>query len=444
MSFGKDPNHVNNIPGYGGNMVQKARQAGRRGSSSGGGGGGMPFWKDNFSPPEVMPTVVRVLYGEYKQPIEVRGELVEMTLPFHKCREHGGKPRGKFRSAMCSAGPLFADRKRRGECRGCELFWEDVTARNAAKAKGQNPGPRRMNATEKFVYSIWDYAPYFKLPDTDNNGQYRMNPKTNQPYYSWVTGDPNDPKFAGCEWKQGHLLPWPCGRTYQDVLLDRAKQIGNSCATCGTVNGIRTVMKICGNPQCGQPIYDPNNTTLTMAQRQEIDEKEVMCSACGQENFANEIIECAVCASTGRTPLRAQLWDVDIQLQAVRSSDRRLLQILNHSEPRPIQVQDPEVLKTIKPLDLQKKFAPTPLEKQYELFGAPDNTAAPPPNTQQVAPPTGYAQPPQAPQPQQYYPPQGQPQFQQAPQQAPQYQQPMNPGQMPAVPYPGGGTGNSQ
>jgi hypothetical protein len=257
-----------------------------------------------------------------------------------------------------------------------------------------------MSCRDQFAFNAWDYGLYFNVPEVDKNGQLRMNQKTNQPFTHWVKGNPNDPRMQGRPWKQGDLRPWPMGTTYKDTLFSYAAKIGNGCKSCGSRDSIRCIMKICGNPECQQMVYDPNNTSMTDEQRDQVDNFPYRCTHCGTEAFVSESIECLNC----KTPQRATLFDVDLEVQRMGTKGQQtFLQILTWSDPRPIQVSDPEVLKTIIPMDLPKKFAPTTPEVQMKIYGF--QTAVP--TSGPMAPPIVGQQPsmgtpsqPQMPQPQ--------------------------------------------
>ena len=189
------------------------------------------------------------------------------------------------------------------------------------------------------------------------------------------------------------------GETYKDTLLHyNDHTVCNDCAACGSQGTIHCVEKICGNPACEHPVYDPNNTTMTPEQVEKIENEPYTCPVCGQTNFINELIECQKCLANGWEPRRASIFDIDLEITAVGTKGQQtVLQILNRSTPRPIQIQDPELLKTVQPLDLAKKFCPTPVEKQREMWGI----KAPAPNVQQplgAAAPPAQAGPPQVPQ----------------------------------------------
>lgn len=404
MSFGKDESHLGNIPPYGGNYIQRAKSHAKRPVRSGGGGGRMPHWKDGFKPSLVYPSLGRLIPGAYPQQVTHDGEtVVEETFTYVKWREHVSKSSGSPRSAICSGGALFANKKSALPCEGCVTWWEDVRERKAKSARGDKTrGPNRMSCRDQYSYTWFDYAPYWKMPDIDKQtGQPRLNPNTNEPYYHWETGSVNDPKFAGKEWKQGHLLSWSMGSTYQDVLIMQAKQIGMHCNTCKGMGCIATLMKICGNPQCGQFIYDPNNTTLTIEQQNTIDYDKYSCPQCQQSNYVDEVIECANCTPQGHTPTRASIFDVDLQVQAAGNpGSQTFLQVLTTSQPRALQIADPKVLESVKPLDLLKKFAPTSLERQRQTWNIQVRAATPDVVQQPGQPPMpmapGFAAPPMA------------------------------------------------
>ena len=407
MAFGKEDGHLGNVPAFGGNFVQRAKTQARRPPRK---GGGQFYWKNTYKPPEHQPDIIRLIAGDYTVAISHDGEnVVQEQMTYVPFKEHHNGQRG----GICSAGPLWGSKKNAQPCPSCVIFWEDVNERKAKKARGdQTKGPRRMSCRDQFAFNVFDYGMYFEIPDTDRSGAPRMNPKTNTPYTSWVKGNANDPQFTGKPWKQGQLLAWPMGGTYKDTLIEWAKKIGQSCKGCGSMGSIRTTMKICGNPQCGQFIYDPNNCTLSNEQREQIDFYPFTCPHCAQVGYVGEVIECSNvnCQQTER----ATLFDVDLQVQRLGTKGQQtFLQIFTHSEPRPIQVADPEVLKTIQPLDLLKKFTPTSPEAQAKLFSIP--TEVP----QQAQPPAMGAQgiPPM----------EMQQEMQQTPMQQMQQQMPMQP-----------------
>lgn len=392
MSFGKDQQHTQNIPGYGaGSFAQKTATASRRGSRR----GGEPYWTGCFQLSEHTPDTFRLLRGDYTQDV-YDGEantIYPDTLPYVLVVEHYHA--ATRRGAICTGGPAWRSRDLRRPCEGCEMYWSDVMERKAKKTRGDTSrGPNRLSAREQYAFSIWDYGLYFEIPQVDKQGQIRMNQKTNQPYTEWVKGSSNDPRYQGRPWKQGHLLPWAMGVTYKDTLLQYNKVIRNSCTSCGNQNCVVSHGWFCRNPQCRQPIFDPNNTTLTPEQQDQITNFPHQCPHCGQKLYPEENISCTAC----QTPVRGSIFDVDIQAMRQGSAGQQtFLNIMSYSNPRSIQVSDQEVLKNIKPLDLLKKFATTPIERQrsiWNLQSAQQPAQAPPQPAPQAPPGQPQWQPP--------------------------------------------------
>lgn len=402
MSFGKDDNHLSNVPGFGsgGTFGQQAAVASTRPTRR---GSKMPYWRNNFDLSEnpAAPDRFRVLRGAYRQQIlDADGNLMEDNFPFVILREHfhGSLQKG----AICSAGPYYMDREKRQLCEGCTIFWEDYTERKAKKDRGDTSrGPNRISMMDKFAFTIWDYAYYFEMPQVDSNsGQFRMNPRTNQPYVDWVKArNPQDPQFAGRKWKEGDLRPWAIGKTWKDTLVNWNVSIGNSCVSCGGRDTVQSRGWFCGNPQCRQLIFDPNSTTMSAEQQAEVTRRSYQCPHCGQKALPHEEVACVNCAQ-GK---RAAIFDVDLYgfRQRSGSGNQTQLVITGYSNPCVVQVADPEVLKSIKPMDLLKRFAPTPVEQQRTLWklgsGTPAAAQAPPPPQQQQQP--QWAPPPGAPGP---------------------------------------------
>lgn len=383
MSFGKDPRGADGVTPFGGGTMsqrdqfrKKQAQAARaqRAVTS------VPYWKDTFKLPQDHSRIGRFIPGAYKQLYTLDDETVqEQVLEYVIYNEHfhGASKRG----CICSAGPLFRNKKKAEPCLGCGMFWEDVQARKQKKARGDNSkGPNRMSLRSSYAFNWYDYGLWLKLPQTDAHGAIVMNQNTGQPYYDWTAVPPNDPRQQQFEGKWGNLVPWPMNETHKDQLFKYMDMtIRHDCAACGSQGSIMCTAKVCGNPACRYMVYDPQNTTLTMQQRDELDATPYTCPNCNQTNFIEEVLGCRVCAAHNMTPRRAGLFDVDLDLVAVPSGDGKQtnLQILNRSNPRPLQVTDPEVLKTIKPLDLISKFQPTPVEKQSEVWGIPLERDAP-------------------------------------------------------------------
>lgn len=363
---------------------------------------------------------------------------------------HGGKKRG----AICSGGAHYMDRTNREPCNGCDFFWSEQDAVNEAKARGITH-KRAMSMSDQFVFSLFDYSYHFDLPQTDRNGQFRINKRTNQPYTEWARADnPQDPQYAGYTWKEGHTWAWQMGKQYREVLLSWQEAVSVHCAGCGNMDCVSSVGHYCANPQCRQMAIDPN-TAMSDEQRKEMTSGLHQCAHCQQNTYLEEFVQCGYC-TTGR---RATIFDVDIYAYKMRTQDGKTqLIITKTSAPTPIITTDPAAAADIKPLDLMKKFGPSDIDEQFEQWGDPPSaalpqqaqqapqmpqpvTGAPMPPPQPTAPAVGF----QAPQQPQMQPPQAPPQqngwngAHVAPPEPPQQQQPVPqaaPVQQPFAPQP--------
>ncbi len=406
MAFGKDDSHLNNIPSFGqGNFGQSSAAASTR-PARGGGRGSRFYWADNFEMSE-NPAVLdmfRLIRGDYPQTmLNAEGNLVQYSLPFVAFREHyhGSSKKG----GICSAGPHYLDREKREPCHGCNIYWEDVSERRAKKDAGDSTkGPNRISMTDKYAFTVLDYAYYFEMPQTDAQGRVRNNPRTNQPFMNWEKAyNVNDPRYAGRKWKQGDVRPWSINKTWKETLHSYSTAISNGCVSCGTSACVMSRGWFCGNPACRAFIFDPNNTTASVEQQQTLTRNLHGCPTCQQMNFPHEEVHCNACGPAGK---RASIFDVDLFGFRQKGSGDAATQliIMQFSAPRPIQLADPEVLKTAVPLKLLDRFVPMTLEDQEKAWNI-----APAQHQQAHVPPGagGYAPPPGAiaPQPGQYVAP---------------------------------------
>lgn len=372
MAYGKDESQLNRVVPYGGNMSQRARHYtnSRKQASESRRGGGAPYWKNVLKCPTTHSRLIRLIPGQYAQDVSYDDEtVVHEVFEYYMFKEHYHGTSG--RGGICSAGPLFRNKDKSEPCEGCTMFWEDIRERRAKKARGdKSKGPNRMSLRDQYVFTVWDYGLWLNVPRTDQNGNI-ITGQNGTPYYDWQMAPPGDPRVNQLEHKYGNLVAWPMGETYKDTLLQyNDRTVRNDCSTCGTMGGIRCVMKICGNPNCEHPVYDPADTTMSPEQREKLENEPYTCPVCGQTNFINEMIECQTCLQNGWEPRRATIFDIDLEVTAVGTKGQQtVLQILQRSNPRPIQIADPELLKTVAALDLAKQFSPTPVEKQRELWG---------------------------------------------------------------------------
>jgi len=362
MAYGKDPNVLANVAPYGGSSyAQKVAVATKRPSRS---GSSRPHWVDVFTPSEFFPDTVRIIPGAHKQLIaDDNGQAVEVELPWVQFVEHYTAV--VKRSSICSAGPLRFDKNNRQPCVGCDIFWEDYDIRQIKKANGdQSKGPKRMSMRDMYGFTVLDYATYYKVEQVGGDGQLRTN-QQGQPYYEWVK--PASPQeiyqYANREQKQGHIMPWTMGKQHFDSLNGYADYIGYSCAGCGNRDCIVPLMWMC--PQCGTPAIDFRSTTMGPDQVNQIVTKPHRCTGCGNIVMLEEVVQCQHCQS----PRRATIFDVDIQVKRTKSNDPKvrgtILQIVAFSNPQPIQ---PGFSELAVPIDLLKRFSPTPIQEQQKSY----------------------------------------------------------------------------
>lgn len=376
MAFGKDPNNQARLHG---NFSQQAAFSSRKRST--GGGGKQSYWSDNYKPSTNID-MIRMVPGSYKNfdIDDATGEAYETNNPWLHVVEHfhGGLKRG----ALCSAGPYRRFKNKREACYGCEMFWEDYAEREAIRQKtGQRPNkPRRVSMSDKRVFTVLDYGTFYKAEQIGSNGQVVLK-RDGTPFYDWKKMlYANDPGAVGRELMHGRVMPWPMNdgqfktlRAYNDSVIRL------SCTTCKTYGhivmqpgglmqtiGVQSVSHNCRH--CGNIVVDCRNSTMPPQQIDEIVGSPVQCPRCGTKDFLDEAIFCEKCAAQGTQPVRATIWDVDLQVrlqQDPQDSTKNQLIIVGHSEPRP--VADGYANKA-QPLDLASIFRPTSLEEQATLW----------------------------------------------------------------------------
>jgi len=388
MAYGKNDSNLNKVAPYGGNLSQRAQRVRQSKESgfSGSKGGGRPYWVNTFKCPQDHSRIGRLIPGAYEQTLIIDGDIVTDEYEYVMYSEHfeGVSKRG----GICSAGAyyreaMFGDPNKAEPCYGCQIWREDYEVRKQKKASGdKTKGPNRISRRDMFAWTWWDYGAWYKVDRTDERGAPVLNQNTGEPYYDWVMGQPNDPTYSHCTCKYGHLLAWPMGETYHDALLDyNCEQISSDCATCGSVGTIKSIMRTCGNPECGNVIYMADETTLTPEQQKKIEVEPYTCPICKQTGPTEEVISCDVCMSRNLTCKRATIFDVDIEVKAQGTKGQQtFLHILSRSAPQAIQVQDPEILKAIKPLNLLRQYSPTPYEHQQKIWSSSTTGSAPSPH----------------------------------------------------------------
>lgn len=437
-AFGKGPIPAN-LENFGASTSQQAANATRR-TSSGRRGGGRPYWADIYRPNESQIDTIRLIKGEHDTyRVDDNGELYLDKTPWLECVEHfhGSYQRG----GLCSGGPyVFTDRTKRSPCHGCDIDWEAYNEQRATGSKIRSP----ISKSKKFVFTVVDMSLYHKVPQIDPvTGQYKLNPTNSQPYLDW-----DKCKGVGCpgcrsaaESQKGRVLPWPMSKAHFINLQSYGDSIGTCCLVCKGRGVISTLSWHCRNPQCGSMIFDLHNTTATIDEINSVVNKPYTCQVCGSTMYPIEQIHCANCSSRGVQPQRATIFDVDMQVKAVRTGNNEQTNLNVHatSDPKPL---DPEFQGLLQYApNLEKRFAPTPLDEQARMWHRqplPQSQTHQPQYPTQRVNPQQYAQPygapAQQPQPMQQ-PPVQQPPVQQPVQQP--FQQPiMQPGPVSFNPWP--------
>jgi hypothetical protein len=360
-----------NLGNFGGSTTQRAANATRPREKTN--KSGRPYWADVYKPNELVPDNIRLVEGDYiTQRPTTDGQLYEEHTGWIERVEHYHATFG--RGGICSAGPhVFGDRQQRKPCHGCAIYWD---AYEQNKATGQkNKGP--ISISPKYIFVAIDMGLFHKVPQVGKDGQYRMN-KKGEPYMDWVKCP-----GMGCqnhnaqESRKGSIRPWPMSKAHFNCLLSYSDSIGTCCTTCGGRGVISTVSWHCGNPECGNMLFDMQNTTASMQQVLDIVNKPYHCPTCGVMMYPVEQISCANCAPSGMQPRRATFFDVDMQVKSVRTGDgnQTNLQVLATSNPKPIDPEFQDLLQ-YKP-NLEVRFAPTPLKEQARIWHRQEDGAQP-------------------------------------------------------------------
>lgn len=364
MAFGKDQSHLKKIAGYGGSVAQRAAAATRRQPRGQGGGGGQPYWVNLFKPTST-PSSIRLIPVACETE-RADGESTVVVTEYWKefvTHFHGGLKK----SIICSAGPHRNSKKLRQPCLGCDIFWEDYAAN-----KGNKLHVKKISMSRRYGFAVMDLGRWHKVAQVDDNNNPKLNDK-GEPYYNWEkdTGGRNCPiRAAALESKDGHMLSWDMPETQFTQLNGYSESIGSCCITCGQKDCITSVMWQCANPQCGDLVVDLDSTTLNPEQIVELTSNLYSCRACGETNFPEEVIDCSNCGPNGQSPQRASIFDVDMKIKTQDNPGAgATLILIGFSAPGPIVPELEELAKSAANLD--KKFAPTPMAKQIELFGPP-------------------------------------------------------------------------
>ncbi len=290
---------------------------------------------------------------------------------------------------------------------GCDLFWEGGGKKNG-----------RMSRREFYDFNVWNYAKFHEVEQIDREtGKVKISETTQKPFTNWVQcgGRKCDACVSGRPTKLGHMQHYPMGFGHFSTLEDYSEIIGKSCTTCCGRDTVSSMAWLCGG--CQDAVIDMSTTTLDDKEILKITREPAVCPSCKHKGYLQEVIECSNCTPQGKLPSRASIFDVDINVKRVSGPDgsnQNTLMITGYSAPYPI---DPKL--EAKPLDLDKTYAPTPMETQCEKFKIPMPAAVQrtPVTTAPAARQYSQQQAPAADTQQQAAPPPQQQQYQPPPQQ---------------------------
>lgn len=360
MSFGRNPQDASNLRSFRQSMqATKEASTARRG---GGGGGGIPYFIGNYRPGPDLDTL-RILSGSYAVEIydEVTSSFTMQELAYFPFVEHyDGRTK---KSCVCSAGPMGTPKSMARPCIGCDLFWAGMTTGPDGRKK-----MGRMSRSNKFAFSILDHATYHEVEQTDRDGKVRTD-ASGKPYMHWAkcAGRNCQACFDKKKTKRGHVMPWAMPSTHFDVIGNYEDFASTGCKNCGEKDVIETQAWICQNPDCGDAVIDMSSTVLSDEEINKIVNSPTTCPTCHVKNYLKRVVACTTCFPLGRDGDPATIFDVDIKLRGVESADGKgvTLTVSNTSKPYPL---PPDLQAIAIPIDLAKKFAPTPLERQAALF----------------------------------------------------------------------------
>lgn len=372
MAFGKV-----RAPGAGPgkmNMRQQMKKSTYRPPRGGGGGGGN--FRNRYLPPVTGPAdLIRIIPGAYPTPridtdnkdyyYNEAGAIITDPTPYWKYVDyfHGVKQRG----IISSEGPLGIFKGKGDPCIAADWYWWEWRQRNKHKSKT----PNAMRRSEKWAFTVLVQAPFYKVPQTDDKGDLRINPHTKEPYYEWVKGSKkgNDELAAGgYERKEGHLMHWSMSYGHWAVIQTFSDSLSKHCRSCGGADTIEELALLCQH--CKEAVVEMDSTSLDEEDLERLRCEEVRCPHCGVTDYLEDMVECNACGHGDPSTL----FDFDLKVKRVETAQQdggkqTTLQITGALGPRPIADVYGEDLRT--PLDLPKIFTPDSLERQEELFGLP-------------------------------------------------------------------------
>lgn len=357
MSFGKDRRVLESIPSF----ADQHRRHEASQPKRGGKGGGSFAWKNRYTPTDTATgkaDVIRLFRGVHTVPQATPADdntfVVEnVKMSYFPYTEHGTDING-YKSSICSAGPI-PTKEGRLPCIGCDRFWEGKAAKKDL-----------MSRHTKYAFTVLHFHPYALVPDVDKDGNERQD-KDGKPYMSWVRTSPAllRGEHAGRETRDYNLMHWSLGYKDFQVLLTQSYSIAERCVNCEK-GKIEVLGYSC--PSCGSPRIDMANTMFSEAEVAELAKNPFTCSVCGAEGMLDPQVDCSGCAN----PIRADIFDVDLYVKQPldpKTGKRGPVNFVGFSEPGPVPERYLAGENPIfQQLELDKLFAPTPLEEQKSKF----------------------------------------------------------------------------
>jgi len=339
MPFGKDEKGLAQTGSYGGG-VSASRQFmdQSRGRSSGNNGPRRKYYKNLIFVPGT--TIWCIFHGtKTYENVMIRrdprsGAATEQRyqLPFRKGMRHWHSTKNKF--TTCSGGPDYLNREwSSARCAGCKSYYDGFTQQGG---KWKQTGP--VSREEVINFSVTVMEKFYGIPGN------RVNPATNEPYMEWVL---------------------PSEDLFKKYMASRsARREDLECEP------FRKFLLSSSRTQYAQLFGSPE------AEGASVDEiLRTSCYACGEEGAFDSHEADAPCRACGSTK-RANLFDVMVQIQpliagAPKKPGGKPPVTLSLKAWKPIPNDIPA--DALEPIDLDEVCAPTPADKQAEIYGfAPD------------------------------------------------------------------------
>lgn len=357
MAYGKDSSQLDALSGFRQRQRAMEQQKPKRGS--------IPHYVNKYVPSLHDTDRIRCIPGQFTvQYATSPTELREEVLPYFTFIEHYD---GSLKtSSFCSGGP-FSDYKGKAEkCRGCDRHWS-----MRPKLPTGKMGKSVVSKRPMFALTVLHFHPYARVPQVNPQGAPVLNPNTGEPYYNWQRVEPHQRiEFANYEQRDVQRMHWPMGKSHWDQLAGYDADIGKGCTVCGSKESIRSLAWLCG--KCGDAAIDFETSTLPPEEVNKIINNPFTCRTCNTRDYLKEYIECAVCSPKGIAPIRATIFDVDLNLRRMKSGDgeQTVIQVTGWSAPYAL---GEDLAELNKPLKLDEIYAPTPWEAQVHKWGESDS-----------------------------------------------------------------------